>query len=214
EFDAGFQPDHLVFTNAWSGTIYVDQFTLPSAGATTKTYRGNGTVNDGDGFLSGGTNPNGMQIALNNTNNLGVTATDASGAATALHGFDMFVPYAYIGVTGGPNGDLGMAAYLVRSSGSVGNQWLPGLGGGYGNLGLSPDLTLVPGDQHVIVSLDIPGDWDGNGDVDLADYAEFPPCVTGPGGGPPAGGCTPFDFDGDGDIDLADVGSFQAKLGG
>ncbi|MCP4590042.1 MAG: hypothetical protein GY842_04810, partial [bacterium] len=115
EFDAGFQPDHLVFTNAWSGTIYVDQFTLPSAGATTKTYRGNGTVNDGDGFLSGGTDPNGMQIALNNTNNLGVTDTDASGAATALHGFDMFIPYADIGVTGGPNGDLGMAAYLVRS---------------------------------------------------------------------------------------------------
>ena len=35
----------------------------------------------------------------------------------------------------------------------VSNQWLPGLGGGLGNLGETPDLTAVAGDQFVNMPL-------------------------------------------------------------
>ncbi len=209
--DNGFVPDFLIYINTYSSSIWVDEFTLPESGSTTKTYRGKGTVNDGDGNLDGGTNPNGMQMAMNNTNVLGVTDTDASSAATAVNGFDMFIPFADIGVTGGPNGTIGVVAYIVRSNpaGDVGNQWLPGLGGGFGNLGMAPDMTTIPGDQFAVVTLDIPGDWDGDGDVDRVDYGHFPGCLTGPDNGPPGSGCDIFDFDTDTDVDLEDFGAFQ-----
>jgi hypothetical protein len=52
-----------------------------------------------------------------------------------------------------------------------------------------------------------------NGDlvVDLADYAEFVACETGPGG-TVAGGCACADADGDNDADLADFTLFQAAF--
>jgi len=54
-----------------------------------------------------------------------------------------------------------------------------------------------------------PGDYDGDGDVDLADFANWPACLTGPDAGPGAAGCEPFDFDADEDVDLDDFGGFQ-----
>ncbi len=54
----------------------------------------------------------------------------------------------------------------------------------------------------------LPGDYDGDGDVDLDDYANFPGCLTGPGGGI-LPDCDPFDSDADVDVDLQDFVSFQ-----
>ena len=51
------------------------------------------------------------------------------------------------------------------------------------------------------------GDFDGDGDVDLADFAQFEICFTGPGG-TLAPGCGPGDFDGDNDIDCDDWAEF------
>src|SRR5262249_8792507 len=90
--DSGFAADHMLFINTAGGNIYVDQFILPTSAAATKTYRGHGTVGSGNGILTGGTNPNGVQVAMNNTNTAGVTSSDATGAATARNGFDMFIP--------------------------------------------------------------------------------------------------------------------------
>jgi len=67
---------------------------------------------------------------------------------------------------------------------------------------------------------DVPGDFDGDGDVDLDDYAFFYDCMDGPNATP-----TPtlpvtweecleeFDFDTDLDVDMGDFGEFQGLFG-
>ena len=187
---------------------------MPASGSTTKTYRGNGTINDGNGTLAGGTNPNGMQVAMNNTNILGVTDVDAANAATAVNGFDMFIPYADIGVTYSLNTTIGIATYIVKSNGQVSNQWLPGLGGGRPNLGLAPDMTVVPGLQHAIIPFHAPTDLDADGDVDLSDFGIFQTCFNGPNRLPASPGCAAADLDADGDVDLSDFGVFQTCFNG
>jgi hypothetical protein len=58
-----------------------------------------------------------------------------------------------------------------------------------------------------------PGDFDGDGDVDLVDFGNFSLCFTGPGASF-AKGCDCGDFEGDGDIDLVDFGSFSLSFTG
>ncbi|MFH0980313.1 MAG: hypothetical protein V2A79_02080, partial [Planctomycetota bacterium] len=58
----------------------------------------------------------------------------------------------------------------------------------------------------------LPCDSDGDGDVDLVDYAAFVPCISGPST-VAAPGCGIFDVDADSDVDLRDFGSFQYYLG-
>jgi hypothetical protein len=53
------------------------------------------------------------------------------------------------------------------------------------------------------------GDWEGNGTVDAADFAEFENCFTGEGGGVPAN-CRVFDGISDGDVDCNDWAAFHA----
>jgi hypothetical protein len=55
------------------------------------------------------------------------------------------------------------------------------------------------------------GDADRDGDVDTADYAAFPPCMTGPSGGV-SEGCVVFDFNDDGDVDAPDYAGFQERV--
>jgi len=57
------------------------------------------------------------------------------------------------------------------------------------------------------------GDADGNGILTMADFALFPACVSGPGGGYPQAECEVFDFALDGDVDLDDFAEFQARYG-
>lgn len=56
------------------------------------------------------------------------------------------------------------------------------------------------------------GDYNGDGIIDLADYAEFPACLAGPGGGLGTG-CEVFDFDSDTDVDAFDFAGFQVVFG-
>lgn len=72
-------------------------------------------------------------------------------------------------------------------------------------------LTIRIGDPQGTLAL--PGDLDGDGDVDLADYLEFVDCFTVPQE-LPGDECDPADLDGDGDVDLADVIAFQGEYTG
>ena len=58
------------------------------------------------------------------------------------------------------------------------------------------------------------GDCNGDGLVNLDDYDDFEPCLSGPNGGLPLPECSCFDFDGDNDVDLSDAARFQAEFTG
>jgi hypothetical protein len=75
-----------------------------------------------------------------------------------------------------------------------------------GNLDLS--VTYAANSVTIQTIGSVPGDCDGDGDVDLADYACFLDCLTGPDGGL-LPDCGPFDFDSDSDVDLRDLAIFQ-----
>jgi hypothetical protein len=57
------------------------------------------------------------------------------------------------------------------------------------------------------------GDFDGDCDVDLADFGAFQLCFSGPGGSV-GKTCSSGDFDGDDDVDLVDFNSFQLAFSG
>lgn len=62
----------------------------------------------------------------------------------------------------------------------------------------------------------LPGDFNIDGDIDLADFELFQPCMTGPSDSCfvlPTG-CCASDVDGDTDLDLIDFGAFQRVFSG
>jgi hypothetical protein len=60
----------------------------------------------------------------------------------------------------------------------------------------------------------VPDDFDGDGDVDLADWTAMVGCLQGPGVMPTNGQCLVLDADQDDDIDLRDVAAFQRNFTG
>ena len=82
-----------------------------------------------------------------------------------------------------------------------------------GGAGLSPEIDAV---ADVFPRL---GDFDRDGDVDLADAAAFMNCFTGPGGERALRTCFPADFDADArageqDVDLDDFAEFVGYFAG
>lgn len=59
----------------------------------------------------------------------------------------------------------------------------------------------------------IPGDFDGDNDVDIVDFSTFTGCFAGAGAEPPLG-CEPADFDGDRDVDIVDFSTFATNFTG
>jgi hypothetical protein len=150
--------------------------------------------------LVGGTNPNGIEVALDNSNTAGITGTSVASADTATRGLEIRLPLAELGLPECFSGTISVSACLARNTGELSNQWLPGLAAGSADLGMAPDLRGVPGDQFTRVTLGLPGDLDGSGTVDAGDIGFllvlFGPCQ----------GC-PGDLDGSGEVDAGDIGS-------
>lgn len=77
--------------------------------------------------------------------------------------------------------------------------------------------TNYAGDTGSVDASTTPGDFDGDGDVDLTDYGQHEDCMAGPDTPPTpkSPGVTPqdcidaFDMDGDSDVDTADFKGFQ-----
>ncbi|MGD8451899.1 MAG: autotransporter-associated beta strand repeat-containing protein [Phycisphaerae bacterium] len=65
----------------------------------------------------------------------------------------------------------------------------------------------------IVTSVTLPGDLDGDGDVDIDDFSAFTGCMSGPDLAPPDG-CDAAKLDADQDVDLADFASFQQAFTG
>ena len=66
---------------------------------------------------------------------------------------------------------------------------------------------------HFVYTRYLPGNCDGDEDVDMEDFEAFAGCMAGPTQ-VPATGCACADGDGDGDVDLADCAQVQAAFTG
>jgi len=150
--DVGFTPDVLLWINGYGGNVYVDHVSLATGTGGTKRYVGSTVMNTGLPDLSGGSNTFGMQIAFNDSNTAGITAASVANAATATRGLEALLPWGDL-LMAGAGADVRLMAMIVQPDGRIGNQFLPGLGGGRGNLGYAPkSLRTVPGTQYATVS--------------------------------------------------------------
>ena len=77
----------------------------------------------------------------------------------------------------------------------------------------APDVGPETGSAYIFdASVPCAGDLDVDGQSDLADFAFFAGCMSGPGQ-PVSPGCEPTDMDGDGDADMDDFRLFQVAFG-
>jgi hypothetical protein len=96
-------------------------------------------------------------------------------------------------------GPLEPGPYVITASRYEGSQLVAGPA-------QCAQFTVLPGPK---------GDCDNDGDVDLADFALFQACFSGPNRPPTSvTGCAAVDLDDDGDVDLADFGVFQRCFNG
>ncbi len=135
-FKGSFAPNYYLDITNGGGpvTIYSNFSELNAAGGGNGAYLGSATPGGG-GAVSGGTNPNNIQIGLNNSNTAGVGAgngTDSGSGASVKTGVTIAIPLAALGNPTGPISVFG----FINGSGHdyVSNQVLGGIGGG-GNLG-------------------------------------------------------------------------------
>ncbi len=153
-FDGGFAPTHVLFVNSGreaSGHFaYVDLFDLRT---NTDRYVGKVAVGSGASMLEEGDNPNGMALAFDNSNGVGVTddavktpGENETDTMTADTGLEALIPFADIGLA---QTTVRYMVVLTGNKGYFSNQFLPGLGGGYSNLGDPPrDINLLAGLQY------------------------------------------------------------------
>ncbi|NOT01377.1 MAG: hypothetical protein HOP29_12195 [Phycisphaerales bacterium] len=81
-----------------------------------------------------------------------------------------------------------------------------------------PDLATLTFTGFIVargqLPVALPGDFNGNGLLELFDWGAFLACDTWPGGGIITPACAIMDFDGDLDVDAMDYGAFQLAFTG
>ncbi len=149
-FDAGFEPDYWIGVTGGGGpyAIYANYAVLLAAGGGPGNYLGSANAAS-NGVLSGGTNPDNIQVTVNNSNTLGVSGGcgGASGAGVNT-GWELAIPLSAIG---NPSICFQVCAF-VNGSGHdyLSNQVLSPLPAGTCNLG-DPrfvDFNQFDGPQH------------------------------------------------------------------
>jgi glycosidase len=208
-FDAGFAPSTLFWVNA-AGSVYVDQVSLPNGAAATKTYLGRSTADTGNGILTGGTNPSGVQVALDRTNTVGVTGSSATNAATATKGFEFYIPFGALGLNPASCGKVRLMVAIVQSDGTFGNQILPPLSAGSAGLGIDPNFATLAGTQFATFTLPNKADFNLDTYVDDGDFVVFADAYNILACTDPAmpAGC-PADLNADGLVDDSDFVMFS-----
>jgi hypothetical protein len=154
KFSSGFNATFAVDVNNFSGTIYTEEYDLI---AVTGGYVGAIPLAGGigNGTPTGGGPPVGF-YGMNDTNAAGVngaggTAASSAAALAVGTGYEIQLPLASIGYTGG---SIKVLADINGGGDSfLSNQFLPGLTVGSGNVGNGGvfDLSGTPGQYFVVV---------------------------------------------------------------
>ncbi len=149
KFDPGFEADYYLTCGGGGGpyNLYCNYATLPTGGAGSGNYLG--AASAGNGTLSGGTNPDGIQMTIINSNTGGVSGgCSASSGAGVLNGIEVAIP---LSALGNPTGCFTVCAF-VNGGGHdyVSNQVLGPLVPGTCNLGEPRvvDFGQQPGNQY------------------------------------------------------------------
>ena len=229
-FDAGFEADYVIMARRGLGKFdfdyakmnqttqdadeFTDIFVLAEEGSSGPIVGTGSLASPGNG--SGET----FEVAYDNSNIAGVAGgegpADQSAALAVETGFEFLIP---LSALGNPSGPIKVMAYVTNGDLNYqSNQFLASLeledfdndpltDPTRGNVGNFFAIDQLPGTQYfVIPNGSVPGDTDGDGDVDDSDLGTSFANYTGPvanGGKTAAQG----DTDGDGDVDDSDLGT-------
>ncbi|MGP1273511.1 MAG: TIM-barrel domain-containing protein [Phycisphaerales bacterium] len=183
--EQGFEPERMLFANAFDGSVFCDWVTLEQNGNASKVYLGRQFVGSGSGALSEGTDSLGIEIALG-------SAGHAAGS-----GFEMFFPTSVVGPGEGRFGRVRVLAMVVKPWGAITNQTLPSSGNTWP--GNAPDFRTIPGVQFAEFLLR--PDVNADGAIDYSDVIEFLRLVDA--GDPDADLAAPF-----GQVDATDAAAY------
>ena len=149
-FSPGFQATYALDANDYSGTTYVEEYTLTSPGTLSGGYVGAIGLTGG---IGSGT-PGVATIGWNDTNAAGVngnagTAADPVAADAVTTGMEISIP---LSALGNPNVPIYVLADINGGGDSyLSNQFLPGLPVGTGNLGTAGfNFGTTPGEYFVV----------------------------------------------------------------
>ena len=217
-FDAGFEPDFLVISR--NGDFGGPRFDLDF-----NSVGNDGTVESSLDVFAGtfagiatGVGASGLSIAFDNSNIAGIAggtlAADATAAEAVLTGLELSIPLSALGNPAAGSTIL-IAAHINGSDHNfLSNQILGGLEAPQGNLGgdgaamftgdlAGVDFNQFAGDQFFSITVpdsSLIGDFDGDGDVDLADLDRYNQNIDADA----IGDLAALDLDGDGIVGAND----------
>jgi len=153
-FDSGFDADYWIGVTGGGApyALFVNWAQLLTSGGGPGDYLGT-TGAASNGVLTGGNNPYGIRVTINNSNTGGVTSNSADpiAAAAVATGVELAIPFAAIGITAPTT--IKVSAFINGVGHDfLSNQVLGGIGGG-GNLGEPRNVNFanIPGEQYFTV---------------------------------------------------------------
>jgi hypothetical protein len=168
-FDAGFEPDYWIGLSGGDDgggeyRLYANYAQLQTDGGGAGSYLGKARAAR-DGVLTGGSNPFGIRVNIDNSNIAGLTGgcgADAGGDSVTT-GVQLTIPLAALG---NPTGCIRVCAFINGSSHDyVSNQVIGPLAAGTCNLGepRAVNLAILPGDQSFGICPGVVGVASGTG---------------------------------------------------